>query len=227
MQPTRCRAWLMAVVGRWSALSEHPDIGGINVGSTTWDYFTPYDADAGAALRRLRRRVFREGSYERFVPSQDDLEVMQGKPRKFGPEVQAEERARIQQQDALIQLAAKVQSILGEWGDKSDPLPDYSKKPRTIKALLKEQGESGTHSILDIERVAAQPQSGAISSMPAKRLKEIFGTDKPTHEMVEAQRGVRELFEDPLVVERWQGVYFTIYRHGKPDELFFVGTSGD
>jgi hypothetical protein len=197
------------------------------MGSTTWDYFTPYDADAGAALRRLRRRVFREGGYERFVPSQDDLEVMQGKLRKFRPGVPPQERARIQQQDALVQLAAKVQGILGEWGDKPDPLPDYSKKPRTIKALLKEQGESGTHSILDIERVAARPGSGAISLMPAKRLKEIFGTDRPTHEMVEAQRGARDLFEDPLVVERWQGVYFTVYRRGKPDELFFIGTSGD
>jgi hypothetical protein len=45
--------------------------------------------------------------------------------------------------------------------------------------------------------------------------------------MVEAQRGACELFEDPLVVERWQGVYFTVYRHGKPDEVFFIGTSGD
>jgi hypothetical protein len=215
------------IVGQWRPFNEHPELREINMGSTTWDYFTRYEADVGAALGRLRKRVFREGRYERFVPSQEDLEVMQGKLRKIGPDVPSHERERIQQQDAMIRLAGQIQSILGEWGDKPEPVPDYSKKPRTIRALLKEQGESGTHSILDIERVAARPQSGAVSPMPAKRLKEIFGTDRPTHEMVEALRGACELFEDPLVVEGWQGVYFTVYRHGKPDELFFIGTSGD
>ena len=152
---------------------------------------------------------------------------MRGKPRKISSEVSPEERERIRQQDSMIHFAARIQSILGEWGEKPEPLPDYSKKPRTIKALLKEQGESGTHSILDIERVAAHPQPGAVSPMPSRRLKEIFGTDKPTHEMVEAKRSGCELNEDPLVAERWQGVYFTVYRRDKPDELFFIGTSGD
>lgn len=197
------------------------------MGSTTWDYFVPYDADAEAALRRLRKCVFREGKYERVVPSQEDLEVMRGGSRKLGLDTSPQERERIQQQDALIHLAARVQNILGKWGDKPEPLPDYSKKPRTIKALRKEQGESGTHSILDIERVAARPQPGAVCRMPARRLKEIFGTEKPTHEMVVAKLQTPELMEDPLVVERWQGVYFTVYRQGKPDEICFVGTSGD
>ena len=139
------------------------------MGSTTWDYFTRYDADAGAALRRLRTRVFREGRYERFVPSQEDLEVMQGKPRRIGPEVSPLERERIGQKDSMVHLAGRIQSILGKWGDKPDALPDYSKKPRTIKALLKEEGESGTHSILDIERVTAGPQPGAVSLMPDRK----------------------------------------------------------
>src|SRR6266853_3645302 len=100
------------------------------MGSTTWDYFTPYHADAGAALHRLRRQVFREGRYERFVPSPGDLEVIQGKARRIDPSVPPQERARIQQQDALIHLAARIQNILGECGGEPDPVPDYSKKPR-------------------------------------------------------------------------------------------------
>jgi len=213
-----------------AASDEYVNARKLTMGSTTWDYFTRYDADAGAALRRLRRQVFRKGRYERFVPSQEDLEVFHGKPRRIDPSVPPEERARIQQvqqEDGMIQLAARIQNILGEWGGETDPVPDYSKKPRTIKALLKEQGESGTHSILDIERVAAQPQSGAVTPMPAERLRKIFGTDKPTRKMVDSKRGAYELVEDPFVSERWQGVYFTVYRDGKPDELFFIGTSGD
>jgi len=199
----------------------------LTMGSTTWDYFTPYDADAGAALRSLRKKVFREGGYERFVPSKEDLGVIQGKTRKTDPSLPPEERARILQQDAMIHLATRIQNILGEWGGEPDPAPDYSKKPRSIKALLREQGESGTHSILDIERVAAQPQAGAVSPMPPKRLKELFGTDRPTRQLVESKCQDPELMEDPLVTERWQGIYFTVYREDQPHELFFIGTSGD
>jgi len=62
------------------------------MGSTTWDYFTPHHADAGEALRRLRRQVFRDGRYERFAPSPQDLEVLQGKPRRIDPGVPPAER---------------------------------------------------------------------------------------------------------------------------------------
>jgi len=49
----------------------------IFMGATTWDYFTPYEDDAGAALQRLREQVFREGRYERFTLSQEELEPFQ------------------------------------------------------------------------------------------------------------------------------------------------------
>jgi hypothetical protein len=141
------------------------------MGATTWDYFTDYEDDAGAALQKLREKVFREGKYERFTFS--------------------------------------------------------SKKPQTIDDLLEGQGESGTHSILDIQGVSPEPEFGAVCPMPVERLQELFGTDKPTRKMVEEKLGDEELIEDPLVSERWQGVYFTVYRDGRPNELYFIGTSGD
>ena len=45
--------------------------------------------------------------------------------------------------------------------------------------------------------------------------------------MIEEKAGDYNLVEHPLVAERWQGIYFSIYRNGRPDELFFMGTSGD
>jgi hypothetical protein len=105
---------------------------------------------------------------------------------------------------------------------------DDSQKPiGSIEELLEEQGESGTHSILDIQQISAEPEFGAICLMPSKELIRLFGTDKPTRKMVEARLGDYDLVEHPLVSERWQGIYFTIYRDDKPDGIFFMGTSGD
>ena len=143
------------------------------MGASTWDYFTDYEDDAGAALQKLREKVFREGQYE--------------------------------------------------W----KPKPDSSMNPRTIDDLCEERGESGTHSILDIQGVSPEPEFGAVCPMPVVRLQELFDTDQPTRKMLEEKQGDEELIEDPVVSERWQGIYFTVYRDGRPNEIYFIGTSGD
>ena len=198
------------------------------MGATTWNYFTPYDDDAGAALQRLREQVFREGRYERFTLPPEELESFQEKPGVVDPSAPLEKQMQMQEGETFLQWAARIQKFAdGIGGGTPKTEPDYSKKPETIDELLEEQGESGTHSILDIQRVSDEPDFGAVSPMPTERLREIFGTDKPTRKMVESKQGDYELVEDPLVSERWQGVYFTVYRDSRPDELFFMGTSGD
>ncbi len=62
--------------------------------------------------------------------------------------------------------------------------------------------------------------------MPEQNLDDFFGTVKPTRDMVEAKRYL-DIAEHPLTSEKWQGVYFIVYRNGKPDEIFFAGCSGD
>jgi hypothetical protein len=100
--------------------------------------------------------------------------------------------------------------------------------PGTIEELLEQESESGTNSILDITHVSAEPEFAAVSPMPPEMLRQIFGSEQPTHEMVEAKRGLPELSDDnPLAYEGWQGAYFTVYRNGTPDEIYFVGSSGD
>jgi hypothetical protein len=100
------------------------------------------------------------------------------------------------------------------------------KKPHTIEELLEQEQESGTNSIVDITHVSETREFCAVTPMPAQDLQDLFGTDKPTHEMVESKRYL-ELAEHRLTCEKWMGAYFTVYRDGKPDEIFFAGVSGD
>jgi len=198
------------------------------MGSTTWDYFVPYDEDADAALQRLREQVFRKGHYQRFTLSADDLEFFQEKPGMVDPAAPAEKQMEKQEGETMLQWAMRVQRFLN--GTASGADAEASDKPDTIDELLEEQGESGTHSILDIQRVSEEPEFGAVSPMPSEELEKLFGTAMPSRKMVEdklSSTDAHDLVEHPLVSERWQGVYFTIYRAGRPDELFFMGTSGD
>jgi hypothetical protein len=104
---------------------------------------------------------------------------------------------------------------------------DPNREPETIDKLLEQEAEDGTNSILDITHLSDQPEFAAATPVSRESLREIFGTDQPTHEMVESKRGYPELLHHSLVVEKWQGAYFTVYRDDKPDEIFFFGCSGD
>jgi hypothetical protein len=94
-------------------------------------------------------------------------------------------------------------------------------RPVSIDDAVINMEADGTASILDIDHVAAEPEFCAVAPVPADVLVRYFGTDQPTHEMVE-QNG--DLFED---IERGQGVYIVVYKDGAPAELYFAGYSFD
>jgi len=93
-------------------------------------------------------------------------------------------------------------------------------KHETIKQAVRASAEDGTRSILDIERVATSPDYGVAAPLSAARLRELYDTDKPTHEMVDNH----EFFDD---IERGQCRYIVVYKDGKPSELMFAGYSYD
>jgi len=95
-------------------------------------------------------------------------------------------------------------------------------RPETIEELLEMVAEDGTHSVLDIERTGPHREFGVAAPMPARRVREFFGTEQPTHAQVEESWG--DVSEG---LERWQAYYVTVYRDGKPDEYAFIGCSGD
>jgi hypothetical protein len=86
--------------------------------------------------------------------------------------------------------------------------------------VIDESAEEGTRSILDIERIGKKLDFGVAAPLPAKRLRELYDTDRPTHAMVDNH----EFFED---IPRGQCVYVVVYADGKPSELFFAGYSYD
>lgn len=91
----------------------------------------------------------------------------------------------------------------------------------SIDEALEEAAEDGTRSILDMMRVADEPDFFAVAPLPEEELVGLFGTDKPTREMV---AGSDELFG---TLERGQGVYVVVYKDDQPSEIFFAGYSFD
>jgi hypothetical protein len=91
----------------------------------------------------------------------------------------------------------------------------------SIEAAIEDADADGTRSILDMERVSDDPDYGLVAPLSDEDLVDLFGTSKPTREMIESND---DLFE---AIERGQGVYIVAYRDEKPSEIFFAGYSFD
>lgn len=92
----------------------------------------------------------------------------------------------------------------------------------TIGELLDSVGTEGTHSILDIEGVTADPDIGYASPAPERLVLRVFGKDRPTHDEIAARRG--DLTE---ALGSGQAYYVVVYAAGIPAEVYFEGSSGD
>jgi hypothetical protein len=99
--------------------------------------------------------------------------------------------------------------------------PDIGAQHPSIAAALKASGASGTRSILDMNRIAQKPANGVIVPLPPARLRELFGTERPTREMI---LGSDDYLED---FDRGQGIYMIVYADDKPVEICFTGCSYD
>jgi hypothetical protein len=92
----------------------------------------------------------------------------------------------------------------------------------TIEEVMNNMGADGTGSILDITTVADEPNYFAVAPLSREQMVELFGTDRPTRQMIERNHG--ELYE---LMDRGQGVYVISYEGDKPSEIFFGGYSFD
>lgn len=79
----------------------------------------------------------------------------------------------------------------------------------------------GTRSILDIESIGEKSDFGVVTSLPKDKLIQLFGTDKPTHEMIMMLEG------DSHEIKRGHGIYIIVYENNKPSEILFEGYSFD
>jgi hypothetical protein len=99
--------------------------------------------------------------------------------------------------------------------------PAPGAKHATIEAALEDSDADGTRSILDLDHVADEPDFGAVTPLDELGLQDLFGTTKPTRDMIEQNL---DFFED---IERGHGVYILAHKNGKPDEICFAGYSFD
>ncbi len=173
------------------------------MGATAWSYFAPFQPDIGAVLEALRQDVFRRRDYERpyefaaeMLHTQEGQSILSGLARVFGEKLVEQARRRAETPAPL--------------------------DPNSIEELIEQCAESGTHSLLDIDRIATTPEPSAASPLSSERLKELFDTDQPTRPMVEdvERSGL-------MTCRRGQAHYLVVYEEGKPSEVYFWGSTGD
>ncbi len=89
--------------------------------------------------------------------------------------------------------------------------------------LLEAQPSAGTHSVIDMTRVADEPGYNVVAPAPPEYLMELFGTTRPAVSVVETA------IEGAAIhgFGRWHGMYLLAYVDNTPAMIFFVGHSGD
>jgi hypothetical protein len=104
--------------------------------------------------------------------------------------------------------------------------PEFSRQTpgaqhESIEAVLDASTEEGTRSILDITSISDEPDYCAAAPLEPARLKELYGTTRPTREMIEGNMD----FLDS--VERGKCAYIVLYNDENPTEICFAGYSFD
>ena len=176
------------------------------MGATSWLYFVPYQEDVEAALQALRRDVFLRGDYAAPIDRETMIAALQ----------QALRRPKCYDADLVAQWKEDLERL------ESIPEADPDDVEAAIGELLAVNREAGTHSILDIRSTSSTPGFGVAAPLSAAQLTQLFGTQKPMHHMVKARRAEIEVLRD-----RWEATFIIVYQDGEPDEIAFIGYSGD
>jgi hypothetical protein len=174
------------------------------MGASGWEYFVPFQPDIHAALQQLRQTVFDSGDY--FKMSHEDWRNM------------TEEEMLENLQD---ETDPDIRDMLYSAWRGIKLLPE----PTTIGTLLEWNQEAGTHSILDIRKgVSLQPEFGTVSPLTSAQLRQFFGMEQPTHDMV--LKWLDPPVDLPKIRNSWEGLYIIIYQENVPTEICFAGFQG-
>jgi hypothetical protein len=177
------------------------------MGATQWTYTVPYQPDINKALEELRQEVFAKGEY--YKPWEELREFREKLEAKPKDQLTDHERDTL----AFLQTMPPLEP--------PDPLP------ATIEELLEQNGESGTHSILDIFGISETGECFKAAPVPPDVLTATFGTTRPTREQLESCEESEPWQEFLAYLDRWEAFYFVVYAEGQPHEIVFEGCSGD
>jgi len=116
--------------------------------------------------------------------------------------------------------------------DESWPRPGAQHE--SIEEAIEAAAESGTGSILDLSRVGSAPDFSTVCPLNDQVLIQLFGTTKPTRDLLESVLIERKPIAGPEAsglfwdqIERGEGRYIVIYSGSEPREIFFAGYSID
>ncbi|HEY9762555.1 MAG TPA: hypothetical protein V6D07_08525 [Trichocoleus sp.] len=172
------------------------------MGGHPYWYYIDYRADINSALQALRKREFSAGRYNPVMP--------------------------------LVEFPITP----------SSPAPGAQHD--SIEEALEDAEADGTRSILDIFQVSPVPYAEAVATstyggmdlfcttfpLSQNELLNLFGTDKVTHDLVEAV--IVESEENAALADQfWESIergtarHILVYEGDQPREVFFVGYSFD
>jgi hypothetical protein len=100
-------------------------------------------------------------------------------------------------------------------------------RPKNYEEAIRNADAAGTRSIIDLDKISPTRDLEAISPVPKDKIRELFGTDKPSHAMVEnASKKMTHEFQDFLeTYDRGEGLYIILYDGDRPVEIYFAGWS--
>lgn len=195
------------------------------MGASGWSYFTSYQEEALKALRDLQLKEFVEEQYAPTWLYRDIPEEYWGELNRIWSRLNRFWFEKYGYKSSHRGFAQKLLEELANVLAQKHVSVELPEPPQTIEELLQRTDSDGTHTILDIERVAKQPGYRIATPLSRAELLAVFGTEQPTHEMVETSLEEHGGLEH--MRSRWEAVYFTVYKDGVPDEICFSGHSGD
>lgn len=165
------------------------------MGASDWNYVVEYQPDIDRALQQLRQREFEAGRFYRPAAWLTQALELGLIEAAFQPRMER----------SLSEFVA--------WPE-----------PRSIAELLTQNGEEGTHSIIDIERLSQAPEVCAAAPLTPMQLLEAFGSARPTLETVlrSARAGALSGLR-----RRGEALYVVAHTAGQPSHIYFYGFSGD
>ncbi len=131
--------------------------------------------------------------------------------------------------DQALQELRRREFLAGRYYPAMDFL-DFPVDPRapspgarhdSIEEAFEDADADGTRSILDLDRISDEPDFGAVTPLSDETLEALYGTTRPTREMIEQNM---DFFED---LDRGHGTSIVVWKDGKPDEILFAGYSYD
>jgi len=172
------------------------------MGASGWAYFVPYKSSVKDAFQELKKSTFRSKDYyDPYARYSDDLSFEEFLPTGIELTEDLKRIFRLEYESVL-----KAQKVV----------------PTTIDELLRKNGESGTHSILDIREISDTDDRNHSGRMSDTDLQSMFSTLTPSREQVEEKQMDIQTYRG-----RWMCTYVIIFKDAEPSELFFTGYSGD